>query len=146
MNFSTRHKWLLKNKFSTTIAGRYDIINAVRIIVHENHLSPAMSDYELTLIVDEAITNAMEHGNNWDPDKMITVSARIDNKSLYISIEDEGPGFDFRNYKSECVQGNKLADRGRGLMIINHFCKPRWKKSGKLIELVIALENNQKAV
>jgi len=144
MNINILQRTLLNNKFSTSLAEKSDIISAIKTIIRKNHLSTTISDYELTLILDEVITNAMEHGNNWYSNKKITVSVWIDNISLHIAVEDEGEGFDYENFKSECAHGNKLANRGRGLIIIKHFCKPVWMNSGRLIELEISLENNSK--
>jgi len=140
-------QWIrFENNFSTTFVGRSEIIHAVKTIIRNNNLSPAMSDYELTLVIDEAITNAMEHGNNWDRNKKIYVNVWIDMNTLHLSVEDEGEGFDFEHFKSECAQGNKIARRGRGLMLINYFCAPVWKKSGRLIELSIPLENDSENI
>jgi len=89
------------------------------------------------LVVDEAVTNAMEHGNKWDPRKSIHLSIWTDSRNIHISIEDEGNGFDFSNHVSEFVKGNKLSQRGRGISIIRKFSIPAWHKSGRLIDLKI---------
>jgi serine/threonine-protein kinase RsbW len=140
MNAVLNKSKLLEKTFSSSLRGRSAIIDTVITSIKNNDLFLTISDYELTLIVDEALTNAMEHGNKWDPDKTISVSISFDKNFLYVSIEDEGEGFDFENFRSECSSGNKLANRGRGLIIIKHFCKPEWSKSGRLIELVINLK------
>mgnify|MGYP003350775431 CR=1 FL=1 len=41
------------------------------------------------LIVDEAVTNAMEHGNRWNEDKSVSVSVWADSSCLHIAVEDQ---------------------------------------------------------
>ena len=135
-----RHQLLFKNTFSTSQNERTEVIQTVGTIIKSNRLVPVISDYELTLIVDEAVTNAMEHGNSWNPNKKVFVSVRTDGISLHVSIEDEGMGFDYAHYKSECEQ-NKLSKRGRGVMILRHLCKPFWGKSGREVILEIPLKS-----
>lgn len=144
MSTKIQQNILLDCKFGTSSAERSASISAIKAFIQNRNLTPTLSDYELYLIIDEAITNAMEHGNKWNPYKQIAVVIWVGKISLNISIEDEGDGFDFKNYKSEYVQGDKLSTRGRGLALINYFCKPVWKKSGRLIELEISLDNNSK--
>ncbi|MGL4368146.1 MAG: ATP-binding protein [Spirochaetota bacterium] len=99
----------------------------------------SLSDEELHLVVDEAVTNAMEHGNKWDPGKNIHITAGKDARFLHIVIEDEGTGFDYGNPESDFEKGNKLSHRGRGLSLIRRFCSPLWQHSGRCIDLPIRL-------
>ena len=50
--------------------------------------------FKLTMAVREAAVNAVLHGNDYDPDKQISVSFENNGKSLVISISDQGKGVD----------------------------------------------------
>jgi len=104
VNDHSKQKILFESKFCTSSFKCSDIIQHIKSVVSNNRLLPAMSDYEFTLVIDEAITNAIEHGNNGDPDKVIRVSVRADLKSLHIAVEDEGKGFDYKHFRSECAR------------------------------------------
>lgn len=132
---------LLTDNYITSSESRVRIINEVRNAVLRGRVIPRISGEELTLIIDEAVTNAMEHGNRWDGNKTVSVSVWADETMLHIAIEDQGDGFDFRNHKSDFVKGNLLSQRGRGISLIRRFCSPSWNKSGRLVDLRIPLFN-----
>ena len=143
MKTHSKKSIFLEKTYKTTSTDRSEIIFAVRSIIRKYNIVPLISDYEVTLVTDEAITNAMEHGNRWNSMKSIAVSVWLEEeKVLHLSIEDEGEGFNYANLRNEFLRGDKLAHRGRGLFIINKFCRPVWKKEGRLIELEICLQNN----
>ena len=45
----------------------------------------------------EAVNNSIVHGNKSDPDKKVKVKVRSADNKLYITVEDEGPGFNYDN-------------------------------------------------
>jgi anti-sigma regulatory factor (Ser/Thr protein kinase) len=98
-----------------------------------------MTRDELLLVLDEALTNAMEHGNNWDGSKQVHLVLWLEPEYLHVLIEDEGAGFNISNSSSEFEEGNKMSHRGRGLSLIRRFCTPRWKNAGRSIDLPIKL-------
>lgn len=128
---------LLNERFGSSLDERVRVLSLVNTILKDNGIIPKISAIELALIVDEAVTNAMEHGNNWDSQKSIHLSIWTKNKNVHVSIEDEGKGFDFKNHQSEFAKGNKLSHRGRGISLIKKFCIPSWHKSGRQIDLKI---------
>ena len=48
----------------------------------------------LLLTVTEATTNAIIHGNKCDAKKLVVIDVWVENGSLYISVKDNGKGFD----------------------------------------------------
>ena len=49
--------------------------------------------FAIHLTLEEAVINAVKHGNKMDPTKKVTVSYSIDSEKVEISITDEGNGF-----------------------------------------------------
>src|ERR1700760_3820446 len=47
--------------------------------------------------LNEAVINAIMHGNKYDPNKKVYVNAEIDNKRIVWTVADEGEGFDYNN-------------------------------------------------
>ncbi|MDP4175567.1 MAG: ATP-binding protein [Bacteroidota bacterium] len=72
----------------------------------------------LLLSVNEAISNAMLHGNRSDINKKVRISVDIDEKTLSISIKDEGEGFDPERIPDPTSPENIFKDSGRGLYIM----------------------------
>jgi CheY-like chemotaxis protein/anti-sigma regulatory factor (Ser/Thr protein kinase) len=75
-------------------------------------------DNNLKMAIFEALTNAMEHGNGWDADKLVTVEVEIDKKRLWISIKDEGQGFDESCLADPTSEECLLSERGRGVFLM----------------------------
>lgn len=73
---------------------------------------------ELGSSVIEACTNAMEHGNKLDPRLNITVIFEIEDRTVSITVLDEGDGFDFENWRPS---SEIMRQRGRGILIMREF-------------------------
>ena len=70
---------------------------------------------------EEALRNAMIHGNRNDPDKKVTIETEISDNTVIICIEDEGDGFDPGELPDPTVGENLLREGGRGVYLINHL-------------------------
>lgn len=73
---------------------------------------------DLTLAVSELINNALEHGNNRNPEKKITVVLGSRLGEIEISVTDEGSGFDPTDLPDPLAEGNYLKPDGRGLFVV----------------------------
>jgi anti-sigma regulatory factor (Ser/Thr protein kinase) len=115
---------------------RKEILDAIVRTVKKYHIRFFIKSDEFYLTIDEALTNAMEHGNLWSPDRKITVDMTLLKTELAISISDEGGGFKIK--KSEPIRldcDDKFRHRGRGLFIISQFCEPSWNRKGTTITM-----------
>ena len=80
----------------------------------------------LKLCIQEALVNSIIHGNKNDKEKQITISYKINDCKLLLTVADEGDGVpeelrkkEFANQPTE----NIFEESGRGLMLIKHFCQ-----------------------
>jgi anti-sigma regulatory factor (Ser/Thr protein kinase) len=134
---------LQKNKFALTESypsdqnKRKDIVRALSQKIIESGVRIAIEQEELILLLDEAITNAMEHGNGWNPDKKVIVTVNANPDNMHISIADEGKGFDTSEFESSLNRRDLFSNRGRGIYLINQFCTISWNKKGNQINLQI---------
>ncbi len=78
--------------------------------------SSAIAD--IAISVSEAVNNAIEHGNAGDQNKKITVKIEFKENDLYISIKDQGKGFDPGSVPNPTDKENLLKKVGRGIFII----------------------------
>ncbi|HEX7365590.1 MAG TPA: ATP-binding protein [Pelobium sp.] len=73
----------------------------------------------LMTCLNEAVTNAIYHGNKQDPNKKVYINLDvIMNKRLVFTVADEGPGFDFNNIPDPTDLENLERLTGRGVFIM----------------------------
>jgi serine/threonine-protein kinase RsbW len=78
--------------------------------------------YPLTLAFDEFLTDAMKHGNKFDPNKKVFVIFNISKEKVSVTIRDEGEGFDPNTVPPVETEGEGFAKgSGRGLAMVNMF-------------------------
>ena len=131
---------LLHESFPSRKKSRDHIMEMISSTLKNLQAPTLRSQEEILLAVDEAITNAMEHGNKWDPHKSIHVSITENSQSINISITDEGRGFSPPVFKGNPKKDNDLTLRGHGLSLINQFCEPTWNNEGNSINLKFMLK------
>lgn len=77
--------------------------------------------YCVQLALQEALANAIKHGNRMDPKKRIHVTYQIDDERCEIRIEDEGAGFDPNDLPDPKAEENLERPCGRGILLMRHF-------------------------
>ena len=75
----------------------------------------------LFIALDEAFVNAVKHGNKFDVDKIIRVSAEVSAKEARFTVEDEGEGFDVEKIPDPTNPENLFKTSGRGVLIIHNI-------------------------
>ena len=73
------------------------------------------------LALEEALVNAIKHGNQMDQSKRVHVRYCIGAKSFAIEIRDEGPGFDPEDVPDPTAPENLERPCGRGLLLMRHY-------------------------
>jgi serine/threonine-protein kinase RsbW len=77
--------------------------------------------FSIKLALEEALVNAIKHGNQMDRAKKVQISFRILADRFEISITDEGPGFDPADVPDPTAFENLERPCGRGLMLMRHY-------------------------
>lgn len=77
----------------------------------------------LLIAVTEATTNAIIHANKKDPEKIVTISAIIDDDYLTITVKDQGTGFDPEKIPDPTAPENLMKDSGRGLYLMRVYAE-----------------------
>jgi serine/threonine-protein kinase RsbW len=86
--------------------------------------------------LNEAVINAIMHGNKQDETKKVIVNAEVDPKRIIWTVTDEGPGFDYNNLADPTAPENLENLTGRGVFIIKHLADQCiFNASGNEIEL-----------
>lgn len=96
---------------------------------------------EVRLGLQEALVNAVKHGNHLDPRKVISVRYKTSGNQYWWIIEDQGGGFDFTSCCCEATEdigpdAIAVDDCGRGLYILNQiFDEVQWAQGGRELHL-----------
>ncbi|MFC0518580.1 ATP-binding protein [Mucilaginibacter angelicae] len=86
--------------------------------------------------LNEAVINAIMHGNKQDETKKVIVNAEVEPKRIIWTVTDEGPGFDYNNLADPTAPENLENLTGRGVFIIKHLADQCiFNASGNEIEL-----------
>ncbi len=73
----------------------------------------------LFIALDEAFVNAVKHGNKFDANKIVKVSAEVSTKEARFTVEDEGEGFDVNSIPDPTNPENLFKASGRGVLFIH---------------------------
>lgn len=93
--------------------------------------------FAIKLSLEEALVNAIKHGNKLDPKKRVRVQANVDDKQCEIVIEDQGPGFDRAKVPDPTADENLTKCSGRGLLLIEaYMTSVQYSKGGRRVRLL----------
>ena len=77
--------------------------------------------FAVRLALEEAVVNAIKHGNRCDPIKAVHVSYRVNTEDVLLNVEDEGMGFDPGDVADPLSPENMDRSTGRGLLLMRHY-------------------------
>jgi serine/threonine-protein kinase RsbW len=82
---------------------------------------PARGIFGVRLALEEALVNAIKHGNGLDPSKEVLVICQISSDKVRVVIEDQGPGFRLQDVPDPTEDENLEKPGGRGIMLMRAF-------------------------
>ncbi|MGB9770593.1 MAG: ATP-binding protein [Candidatus Kapaibacteriota bacterium] len=77
--------------------------------------------HNMLIATTEAIINAIQHGNKYDPSKQVTLKIFGRKDLVQIIVQDEGEGFDPTIIPDPRTPDNLLKERGRGIFLIREL-------------------------
>jgi len=93
-----------------------ELLNAL-----ENDGWPKQEIFGVHLAMEEALINAVRHGNGWDEKKLVHVACKLTANLLTVEIADEGAGFNLLHVP-DCTEGENLhRPGGRGIMLMRTY-------------------------
>jgi len=101
--------------------------------------------FSIKLALEEALVNAIKHGNGYDKKKTVQVAYEVHPDRFVIRITDEGPGFDPADVPDPTAIENLERPCGRGLMLMRHYMtEVAFNERGNSVIMSKALRNGKK--
>jgi serine/threonine-protein kinase RsbW len=105
----------------------------------------AQAAFAIQLALEEALINAVKHGNKFDVSKKVHVQASIDPKQAKIVVEDEGTGFDPSGVPDPTLEENLEKCSGRGILLIGAYMdNVEWTNGGRCLRMTKKNEDGEK--
>ncbi|MEX2388061.1 MAG: ATP-binding protein [Phycisphaeraceae bacterium] len=103
--------------------------------VAEHGYSPE-AVFAIRLALDEALTNAIRHGNCNDPSKQVVVEWSVTDRQVRISVTDEGCGFCPGELPDPTTEENLTRPCGRGVMLMQAYMNDvKFNKRGNKVTM-----------
>jgi serine/threonine-protein kinase RsbW len=97
----------------------------------------ANDQFGIQLAVEEALVNAIKHGNQMDRNKRVHPRIVVGSKAFRIRIRDEGSGFDPDGVPNPTDSEFLERPTGRGLWLMRHYMHTvRFNAKGNEVTLV----------
>jgi serine/threonine-protein kinase RsbW len=97
----------------------------------------SQSQFAIKLALEEALINAIKHGNRLDPKKKVKIEAKVSPQQCEITIEDEGPGFKRDAVPDPTLEENLDKCSGRGILLIEAYMNSvRWDRGGRRVKMI----------
>ena len=127
-----RFDFLLPSKLSRILG----VNRLVSMLTAEFGFPPEESKVNLPLVMDEALSNAIQHGNKGKEDLKVHVRIYISTRRIVVQIEDQGEGFMVDDSRDPRDLENLYKGSGRGLYLIKELMDSiEFKKGGRLLEI-----------
>lgn len=97
---------------------------------------PGADDF--ALLVHEALSNAIVHGNGDGADRPVLLRVDTDGDALHVTVRDEGDGFDVAAVlRPALIDADNGQPRGRGTRIIRSLADEyAWRDGGREVWLM----------
>jgi serine/threonine-protein kinase RsbW len=97
---------------------------------------PEKEVFGACLATEEALVNALKHGNQSDPAKRVRMRFRVDAERVFVQVADEGNGFDRERVPDPQAADNLERPSGRGLLLMRSYMTwVRYNRRGNIVTL-----------
>jgi serine/threonine-protein kinase RsbW len=112
--------WTFEQRIaSDTVEGREVVSQILEELARAHWAEHDM--FAVHLALEEALVNAIKHGNRKDPAKTVEVVCRLSKNRVQVRITDEGSGFDPAAVPDPTDEENLEIPSGRGLMLMRCY-------------------------
>lgn len=93
--------------------------------------------FAIKLSLEEAMVNAIKHGNKLDERKRVFIEALVGPSQTEVIVEDEGPGFNRCVVPDPTAPENLEKCSGRGILLIEaYMSSAAWSNNGRRLHMI----------
>jgi serine/threonine-protein kinase RsbW len=128
-------------EFGSCLSKAREVEAAILKACNEAHFSET-DLFGIKLSLEEALVNAVKHGNCGDNCKCVKVQYRVTQQRLDVTIEDQGKGFKPGDLPDPTEDNNLCMDHGRGILLMRAYMNSVvYNAKGNKVTLVKFSEN-----
>ncbi len=94
-----------------------------------------VSEFTMRLVMDEALENAIRHGNGYNREKTIFFRMKGLKKKVSVTVRDQGNGFCPDRLPDPLHDNNRFASGGRGLLLLSNIGIVTWNNEGNCVSI-----------
>ena len=126
-------------KYEQQVPSQPDVcVEIIRLLLDQLESTdwPSKDVFGIHMAMEEAIMNAIRHGNQCAADKQVHVLIAISADQFYAKITDQGDGFDPSSIPDPTLDENVGKTCGRGVVLMKSFVDEIvYNKKGNSVEL-----------
>lgn len=111
-------------RLTLTLKSTMESVNEIEAAAEKLAAESGLDDderFHVAMAAREAAVNAVLHGNEYDPAKLVSASLENTGAALVITIADQGKGLDPDSIPDPLAPENLLRGSGRGIFLIRSF-------------------------
>ena len=109
------------NRVEVTLESKLESVDRAEELAKEFACSAGFDEddqFRIGMAVRESMVNAVQHGNQYDPQKKAGLRLELQARKLVVTVTDQGRGFDLSLVPDPRVGENLLKQSGRGVFLI----------------------------
>lgn len=110
--------------YTLQLPSKYESITQLEALIEEIADKYRVSDdtfANMMTCLNEAVVNAIVHGNKLDESKTVIVNADVEPKRVIWTVTDRGNGFDYNTLADPTAPDRLEELTGRGVFILKHL-------------------------
>lgn len=127
---------MMKLVIPSILAAGVDVVEKVVSEIHTHGYSENVC-FAIRLALDEALANAIRHGNGCNAEKKVMVEYAITDEAFRITVCDEGPGFKPDAVPDPTLDENLERPCGRGVMLMKaYMTQVKFNEQGNCVTMI----------
>ena len=128
----TKQRFVLESRFDQVARVQDAVITAATA-----HGFTESQIFAIRLAMEEALTNAIKHGNRLKPGKHVTVDMQVTDEQFCVVVTDDGAGFAPTGVPDPTLAENLECPSGRGVMLMKaYMTEVRFSPCGNCVTLI----------
>ncbi len=127
--------WTIERSIPSELAAGHQVLDELLSRLRAESWS-SRDIFGIHLALEEAIVNAIKHGNCLDASKHVHVICRSTADKVWIEIRDQGPGFN-PEAVPDCTDAQHIdCPNGRGIMLMrNYMTRVEYSQRGNVVTM-----------